>query len=187
MTRYVVVSAFFLAAITSAVAAGAPPKDFEIVLRSEYFDLHRNAALAYEKKQYDDAFKKFHRLACAGDKPSQAVLGEMYLTGKGVQRNDLTGYEWFKLAAEYNFGAYQKATKTIEGLLSPAQAQFTASRVTELLSVYGMRATNMSCQVGSSTWTASNLKDSVQCTPDSVNNGSQFLLHRCVDEKDTAP
>lgn len=187
MTRYLLAPTFFLAAIASVMAADAPPKDFELVLRSAYYDLQRAAVQAYEKKKYDDAFQKFHRLACAGDKPSQATLGEMYLTGKGVQRNDLTGYEWFKLASEYNFGAYQKTTKTIEGLLSPAQAQFTASRVTELLSVYGMRATNTSCQVGSSTWTASNLKDAVQCTPDSVNNGSQFLLRRCVDEKNAAP
>jgi TPR repeat protein len=187
MTRRALVPVMLImAAAVPVVLADSPQKDFDVVLRSEYYDLHRDAAAAYEKKKYEDAFKNFQRLACAGDKPSQAAMGEMYLMGKGVQRNDLVAYEWFKLAAEYNFAAYRKVSKTIEDQLTPAQAQVTGQRVTELLSLYGMRATNMSCEIGSSTWSASNMKDTVQCTPESVNAGTQFLLHRCVDEKQAA-
>lgn len=171
----------------TAQGADSPQKTFDVVPRAEYYDLHRDAAQAYGKKNYDEALKKFQRLACAGDKPSQAILGEMYLTGKGTPRNDLTGYEWFKVASEFNFAPYRKVSKTIEQQMSPAQAEFTGERVTQMMALYGMRATNMSCEVNSSMSYASNLKDNVQCTPDNVNSGSQFLLRRCVDDSAAAP
>jgi TPR repeat protein len=183
MTRGV----FFFAALavagtTPLIAGDAPHKDFDVVLRADYYDLHRDAAAAYGKKNYDVALKKFQRLACAGDKPSQAAVGEMYLTGKGATRNDLTAYQWFKVASEYNFAPYRKVSKAIEEQMSPAQTQFTSERVTQMLSLYGLRATNMSCEVNSSMSYASNMKDNVQCTPDNVNSGTQFLLRRCVDD-----
>jgi hypothetical protein len=171
----------------ASVSAAESQKDFDVVLRSDYYTLRLDAAQAYEAKKYDDAFQKFHRLACAGDKPSQATLGEMYLTGKGVERNDLTGYEWVKTASEYNFPAYRQVSKAIEDNLTPAQSNATGPRVAELLSLYGMRATNMSCELrASTTSTASNIRDAVQCTPDRFNGSHQVLLHRCLDDKEVA-
>jgi TPR repeat protein len=171
----------------NAFAATDSQKDFDVVLRSDYYNLRLQAAQAYEAKRYDEALQKFQRLACAGDKPSQATLGEMYLTGKGVDRNDLTGYEWVKVASEYNFAQYRQVSKLIEDNLTPEQAKVTGPRVADLLSMYGMRATNMSCELRASTAsTASNIKDAVQCTPDRINNSHQVLLHRCTDEKEVA-
>jgi TPR repeat protein len=185
--RAFVFAILIVAGAMPAIAADAPRRDFDFVPSAEYYDLHRDAAAAYGKKNYGEALEKFQRLACAGDKPSQAAVGEMYLTGKGVTRNDLTGYEWFKVASEFNFAPYRKVSKAIEGQLSPAQAQFTNERVIRMLSVYGLRATNMSCEVNSSMSYASNMKNNVQCTPDNINSGTQFLLHRCVDEAPPAP
>ena len=178
---------FVLIITATSVSAAESQKDFDLVLRSDYYKLRLDAAQAYEAKKYDDAFAKFHRLACAGDKPSQATLGEMYLNGKGVERNDLTGYEWVKVAAEYNFPTYRQVSKAIEDNLTPAQAKATGPRVAELLSLYGMRATNMSCELRASTAsTASNIKDAMQCTPDRYNDSRQVLLHRCLDEREIA-
>jgi TPR repeat protein len=180
-------SFFFLGLFVVTASAADSQKDFDTVLRSDYYNLRLQAAQAYEAKRYDEALQKFQRLACAGDKPSQATLGEMYLTGKGIGRNDLTGYEWVKVASEYNFPQYRQVSKAIEDNLTPDQAKVTGPRVAELLSMYGMRATNMSCELRASTAsTASNIKDAVQCTPDRVNNSHQVLLHRCLDAKDVA-
>jgi hypothetical protein len=186
MTRNFVVSVILSVSAWSAMAADNTSKDFDRVLRSDYRDLRLQAAQAYEAKKYDDAIQKFQRLACAGDKPSQATLGEMYLTGKGVDRNDLTGYEWVKVASEYNFPQYRQVTKAIEDNLTPEQARVTGPRVAELLAMYGMRATNMSCELrASTTSTASNIKDAIQCTPDRIAHSHEVLLHRCLDAKDT--
>lgn len=176
-----------LVGTTLAIAADEAKRDFDVVPSAEFYDLRRDAAAAYGKKDYAEALKKLQRLACTGDKPSQAALGEMYLTGKGVTRNDLTGYEWFKVASEFSFAPYRKVTKAIEAQMSPAQTQFTSERVTWMLSVYGLRATNMNCEVNSSMSYASNMKNNMQCTPDNVNSGAEFLLHRCVDEPSPAP
>src|ERR1700748_1661335 len=113
--------ALLTAVASPAFAADNLSKDFDIVQRSDYYDMHRDAASAYQEKKYDVAFEKSHRLAGAGDKPSQATVGEMYLTGKGVERNDLQGYEWVKLASEYNFTGYRQLSKAIEDKLTPQQ------------------------------------------------------------------
>ena len=184
MTRHLVAT-IFLTVTGAAVAADNTSKDFDRILGSDYRDLRLQAAQAYEAKRYDEALQKFQRLACAGDKPSQATLGEMYLTGKGVGRNDLTGYAWVKVASEYNFPQYRQVSKAIEDNLTPEQAKITGPRVAELLSMYGMRATNMSCELRASTAsTASNIKDAVQCTPDRIAHSHEVLLHRCLDAKE---
>ncbi|HEX5694163.1 MAG TPA: sel1 repeat family protein [Arenimonas sp.] len=54
----------------------------------------------YRKNDFDAALVRFRRAARYGDKPSQAMVGEMYWTGQGVAQDKVLGYVWMDLAAE---------------------------------------------------------------------------------------
>ena len=55
---------------------------------------------AYQKDDYARAFKEFKPLAERGDQEIQGYLAAMYLTGKGVPKDDTQAVHWFKKAAE---------------------------------------------------------------------------------------
>ena len=57
-----------------------------------------DATEAYEKKQYDTAFKEFSELARLGNKRAQFNLGVMYLNGEGVEKDLSLAYAWGKLS-----------------------------------------------------------------------------------------
>ncbi len=174
--------AFLAICATWAVAGGA---QYDRVLRIHYRDMLLNAAKAYERKDFDDAFKLIRRDACAGDKGSQAALGKMYLLGQGVQRNDLIGYAWLKTAGEYQFMGTRSVTRKLHEAMTPKQRQIADSKADELLRLYGMQATGVSCNRGSSQ--GGNIKDMVVCQPrstGSIADSSRLELRRC---EHTAP
>ena len=55
---------------------------------------------AYARGDHARALRQFHEGARFADKPSQAMLGEMYWEGIGVPRDHALGYAWMDLAAE---------------------------------------------------------------------------------------
>ncbi|MEO5623985.1 MAG: hypothetical protein ABJB02_07060 [Dokdonella sp.] len=163
-------------AFPALAASTSSTTDFERVFPSSYRDMLRDAKRAYGAKQYDEAFKLFQRSACAGDKESQSAVGRMYLLGQGVQRADLVGYAWLKVAAEVIFPGYQSIIAKLDSAMTPAQHE-TADRLAKTtIDRYGMVATHMSCQKNASR--GGHIVDSIVCTPE--NQGSQLLLKRCV-------
>lgn len=65
---------------------------------------HRNEGLqAWEAQDYPRALERFRRAAWYGDKPSQAVVGEMYWDGTGVPQDRVLGLIWMDLAAERGY------------------------------------------------------------------------------------
>jgi hypothetical protein len=169
----------FLLSFWSASAFSSDARDFENMARTAFFGLTSEADNAYANKQYDVAFPKYQRLACAGDKPSQAMLGRMYFAGQGVAQNDFQGYLWFKVASEFDFPMYRTTVKKIESVLSAEQLKAFAASAEELHNNYGIRATNMSCKEHSSSTFSSNMKDTVICIPKI--EGSGFMVRRCVE------
>jgi hypothetical protein len=169
----------FLLLYWSAPALSSDAREFENMSRTAFFGLTSEADNAYANKQYDVAFPKYQRLACAGDKTSQAMLGRMYFSGQGVAQNDLQGYLWFKVASEFDFPMYRATVKKIESVLSAEQLKAFAASAEALHNSYGIRATNMSCREHSSSTFSSNMKDTVLCTPKI--EGSGFMVHRCVE------
>jgi len=170
-------------AATIAVAGQA--NDFETMSRTGFVGLANDANNAFGNKDYAQAFAKFQRLACAGDKPSQAMLGKMYLNGQGTARDDLQGYVWLKVASEFDFPPYRTIVKKIEAVLTPEQLKVTSAQADELRQRYGLRATNMSCDQTSSSSFVSNLRDAVVCTPQK--EGMDFAVRRCADADAAAP
>jgi hypothetical protein len=169
----------FLLLLWSAPALSNDARDFENMSQTAFFGLTSEADNAYANKQYDVAFPKYQRLACAGDKPSQAMLGRMYFSGQGVAQNDLQGYLWFKVASEFDFPIYRATVKKIESVLSAEQLKAFAASAEVLHNSYGIRATNMSCKEHSSSTFSSNMKDTVMCIPKL--EGSGFMVRRCVE------
>ncbi len=168
----------FFVLIFSGNSLGISP-DFELVSGTIYAQTMRDAKNAYNDKQYALAFPKFERLACAGDKMSQNLLGHMYLLGEGVARDDVKGYSWLKVAAEYPFPPFQIIVKQIEERLTPGQKALFTRNADAMTQAYGLRATNMSCSLSASSGFSSNIKDMVGCTARRL--GPEFLLRRCVD------
>ena len=59
-----------------------------------------NALDAFNAGDYATAFSTWWPLAKAGDAKSEASLGFMYYSGKGVRRDDQRALFWFRRAAE---------------------------------------------------------------------------------------
>lgn len=70
------------------------PKAFELYQRAA--DLDNNAT----DKQRQQEFDAISGMANDGFAPAQRLLGELYLSGKGVNQDSKIAYEWFLKAAE---------------------------------------------------------------------------------------
>lgn len=151
---------------------------FERVQSSVYAQMQREATSAYERKDYARAFELNQRMACAGDKTSQAILGRMYVLGQGAPKDEVAGYAWIRLAADFNFADFTSLARKLEAAMTPGQREAGNARADALRRDYGPAATNMSCHGESRHGVY--LIDSVVCSP-AVGGGGQLLLRRCVD------
>ncbi len=161
-----------LAGVATATVA------FDHVPSGQYADMQRQASLAYDRKDYGRAFELNKRTACAGDKTSQAILGRMYLLGQGTQKDEITGYAWIRLAADFNFGDFTSLAKKLEAAMTPEQLAAGKTKVDALRANYGPAVTNMSCHGESRR--GAYIIDSVVCTPEAA-GGGDVLLRRCVE------
>jgi len=172
-----------LAAIAANARAGDEAQ-FERVQYDAWYNSLRDAAVAYDHKDYPGAFALYRHAACAGDKTSQSILGRMYLLGQTPTADDLTGYAWIKLSAEFNFAEFTSLARKLEASLTPEIRQQGNARADALRRSYGLGATNMSCH-GESRH-GGYVIDSVVCTPRSM-GGGEFQLRRCADEAPANP
>ncbi|HVT32317.1 MAG TPA: hypothetical protein VHE32_06710 [Rhodanobacteraceae bacterium] len=177
--RFAVVAA----AIGVSVAAAAEDASFERTFSSAYGELLANSKTAYGDKHYDEAAPLLKKAACAGDKESQWLLGHMYLAGTGVERNDLVGYSWLKVAAEFQSSEYRDTVQRIEQAIDPKQLPAARAAAQKYVDAYGLRTTNMSCARTASRH--GHILDQITCTPRS--EGRVVLLRRCEDESSSKP
>lgn len=98
-----------VAALAGPVAANESGKRPEIdpaVLTEGFLAAHPDlrwrgeGVRAYEAGDFESAATYFRRAARHADKPSQAMLAEMYWRGVGVDRDRALGYVWMDLAGE---------------------------------------------------------------------------------------
>ena len=95
------------------VAAANPTTD-DVLVAGGFLDGHpdlryRNDGLnSYANKEFAKAFEQFKRAAYYADKPSQAVVGEMYWDGVGVPQDRVLGLIWMDLAAERGYDYFSK-------------------------------------------------------------------------------
>lgn len=172
-----------LAALAADAWAGDETQ-FERVQYDAWYNSLRDAAVAYDHKDYSGAFALYRHAACAGDKTSQSILGRMYLLGKAPSQDDLTGYAWIKLAAEFSFAEYTSLARKIEASLTAEVREKGNARADELRRLYSLAATNISCH-GESRH-GGYVIDSVVCTPKDA-GGGEFQLRRCVEDAAANP
>lgn len=173
--------ALFVMSSFAALAQAEEPPGFENIDPIAYGEMFVDAVHEHKAGHLGDSFRKFLRLACGGDKPSQEQVGLMYLNGEGVYKSTAMAYLWLKLAAEYNFGPYHAIVKKIEKVMTPEQAKHFAQLADDLRTQYGLRATNMRCDTTSSATLGSNIKDTVVCVPE--RNGSLLRVQRCYADE----
>jgi hypothetical protein len=61
---------------------------------------------AYKQKRYEDAMRFFRRAGYYADKPSQAMVAEMYWNGHGTAADRALAYAWMDLAAERGYRSF---------------------------------------------------------------------------------
>jgi TPR repeat protein len=88
---------FLLLSLTAPAAAG----QFE------------DAAAAYQRGDYESAFRLLQPLAEQGDADAQFVLGVMYDNGEGVPQDYVEAAKWYRRAAEQGYAAAQFSLGTM--------------------------------------------------------------------------
>src|SRR4029077_9099715 len=76
------------------------------------------AQLAYQKADYERAFKDYRELAELGQPMAQYNLAIMYAKGQGVRQSELNAYAWATLAVEADYAP----ARALADKLSPALA-----------------------------------------------------------------
>lgn len=172
-----IVAALAIGLVATQTLLGAEDAGFERVFPAAYNDMLTNSKKAYGDKRYDEAFPLARRAACAGDKESQWMVGHMYLLGQGVERNDLAGYSWLKVAAEFQSQEYHDAVDQIEHAIDPKQLPTAKAAAQKFVDAYNIHATRMSCAQTASRH--GHILDRITCTPQM--DGQIMLLHQCLD------
>jgi len=175
----VVALCIFVLSSACAFARTGDDASFERVLSDRYNDMLRDGGRAYDRKDFAKAFELTRRTACAGDKTSQAMVGRMYLLGQGTPKDEMTGFGWIKLAAEFGYADYTSLARKLESALAPEQRAAANDRAEALRRNHSLAATGMSCH-GESRRGAI-IIDSVICTPDS-DGGGMVRLRRCTED-----
>ena len=97
----------------------------------------REGMEAWQERRYQDARESFLQAARLADKASQAVLGEMYWTGKGVPIDRVLAYVWMDLAAERMYARYLGHRERYWEQLSKDERQRAQSLGEQLYAEYG--------------------------------------------------
>ncbi len=118
---------------------GIPPE----MLTSGFLTAHpdirwrREGSYSYNQEEYDIAMDQFLRAARHADKPSQAMIAEMYWEGRGVPQDRELGYIWMDLAAERMYPNFVIKRERYWQLLDAAQRSRAVERGQPLLAEYG--------------------------------------------------
>jgi hypothetical protein len=91
-----------LLCLQAALAVAQEPVGHRAVpLDSKRLEVHDRADRTYRQTDYKRAFDIYrNELAEMGDKYGQYMVGYMYLTGKGIEKDRIVASAWFRLAAE---------------------------------------------------------------------------------------
>ena len=102
---------------------------------------YRNSGLeAYSRKAFTEAIEQFKRAAWYADKPSQAVVGEMYWDGMGVAQDRALGLVWMDLAAERGYDFFSRKRDYYWNTLSAAERKRALAAAREIHREYADEA-----------------------------------------------
>lgn len=90
----------------------------------------------YGKKNFSEAFLEFQRAAYYSDKPSQAIVGEMYWIGLGAPEDRALAYVWMDLAAERGYRAFSAKRERYWNELDQAERERAVAQAPEIRAEY---------------------------------------------------
>jgi TPR repeat protein len=99
-----------------------------------------NAQSSIQEQNYSEAFALYSQAAQWGHKGAQYVLGELYLHGKGVARDPVTGYAWLQVAAEAPDREFIKARNAAGKKLSDSEKQEAGPKKSPRLTAWKLPA-----------------------------------------------
>lgn len=94
-------------------------------------------ARAYERKDYPVALALFKRAAYHADKPSQAIIADMYWQGTGIAQDRAIAYAWMDIAAERLYPDFLAQREFYWARLEEAQRKEAITRGQAILAEYG--------------------------------------------------
>jgi hypothetical protein len=102
--RLITVRTLFLLALLSVVAAHSQAEKYfglsSGIQDKKTLAVQRKAEALFDKASFERAFLIYHReLAPLGDKYAQYMVGFMYETGLGIEKDKLVASAWYRLAA----------------------------------------------------------------------------------------
>lgn len=100
-------------------------------------DARKRGMDAISRRHYAVARSAFLRAARYGDKPSQAMLGEIYWKGLGVERDPVLGYVWMFVAAERGYHDFRAWSELYWRGMSVEQRQQAQVRGPAIIATYG--------------------------------------------------
>lgn len=142
----VVLLAFVCSSTAQAGSAWEPrfsARDLAVMDSAAYQSSHpdhksfREGMGAWHERRYQAAHDSFLKAAYLADKASQAVLGEMYWNGRGVQRDRVRGYVWMDLAAERMYARYLGHRERYWEQLNEAERTLAQELGAQLYAEYG--------------------------------------------------
>lgn len=118
------------------------PTSSDLMVAGGFLDGHpdlryRNIGLeAYKRKDFPAAIAQFKRAAYYADKPSQAVVAEMYWDGVGVAQDRVLGLIWMDLAAERSYDFFSRKRDYYWNALSEAERRQALTRARSVHAEY---------------------------------------------------
>jgi hypothetical protein len=91
---------------------------------------------AYAAGRYDEAFRRFERASRFADKPSQAMVAEMYWQGLGVPADRVLAYIWMDLSAERGYPDFLNFRERYWEQLDAGERTQVAARAPSVLDQY---------------------------------------------------
>ena len=98
----------------------------------------RNMGLdAYGRKDFVEAINRFKQAASYGDKPSQAVVAEMYWDGIAGDQDRVLGLIWMDMAAERGYAFFSKKRDYYWNALTSEERKQALARARNVFAEYG--------------------------------------------------
>ena len=102
--------------------------------------IQQKAEQAYQEGDYERAFNIWRKdLVEIGDKYAQYMVGYLYLTGQGTERDVARAYAWYRLAAERGHDELVAVMEELEDHLAPAELEAGMAEYERLAGKYGDR------------------------------------------------
>ncbi|WP_405239755.1 SEL1-like repeat protein [Lentisalinibacter orientalis] len=102
--------------------------------------IQQKAEEAYQEGDYERAFRIWRKdLVEIGDKYAQYMVGYLYLTGQGTERDAARAYAWYRLAAERGHDELVAVMEELEDQLAPAELEAGMAEYERLAGKYGDR------------------------------------------------